>query len=151
MLLGLGLRLRRRSVRGSTVVDVVAASRRSRSRGRALRAATLVIVAVVVIVAVDDDVAHVTALVVLRQGLVVKVGLGVLRDDVPGVEETGDEAEDAEEDVDDGVAAADASLYPDCWNWRACVSMTQIDREGRLWKSGQVRGRARGSRSERTR
>lgn len=34
-------------------------------------------------------------------------------DDVPGVQEAGDEAEAAEEDVDEGVGAADAGFDPD--------------------------------------
>ena len=38
--------------------------------------------------------------------------LGVLCDDVPGVEEAGDIAEDGEENVDEGVGAADAALDP---------------------------------------
>lgn len=38
----------------------------------------------------------------------------VLRDDVPGVQEAREEAEDAEEEVDEGVGGADAGFYPDC-------------------------------------
>ncbi len=41
------------------------------------------------------------------------IWLGELGDDVPGVEEAGDEAEHAETDVDEGVGAADAGLDPD--------------------------------------
>lgn len=52
--------------------------------------------------------------VVLGNGLVLVGRLGVLCDDVPGVQEAGDDAEDAEEDVDDGVGGADAALDPDC-------------------------------------
>lgn len=55
-------------------------------------------------VAVDEDVGHAAALaVMLREGVVFAGGLGVLDNDVPGVDEAGDEAEDAEENVDDGV------------------------------------------------
>jgi hypothetical protein len=41
------------------------------------------------------------------------VGNWEFRDDVPGVQEAGDVAEHAEEDVDDGVGGADATLDPD--------------------------------------
>ena len=44
---------------------------------------------------------------------VVVVGFGVEGDDVPGVEEAGDVAEGAEEDVDEGVGGADAGFDPD--------------------------------------
>lgn len=54
-----------------------------------------------------------TALGVLVDGLVLVGGLGVLGDDVPGVQEAGDVAEDAEEDVDERVGAADSTLDPD--------------------------------------
>lgn len=40
--------------------------------------------------------------------------LGKLGDDVPGVEEAGQEAQRAEEDVDEGVGGAEAAFYPDC-------------------------------------
>lgn len=43
----------------------------------------------------------------------VVVGVGVLEDYVPGVEEAREEAEAAERDVDEGVCAADAALDPD--------------------------------------
>jgi hypothetical protein len=39
--------------------------------------------------------------------------LGVLGDNVPGVEQAGDEAEDAEQNVDEGIGRAKAALYPD--------------------------------------
>ena len=45
--------------------------------------------------------------------VVVVVGFGVEGDDVPGVEEAGDVAEGAEEDVDEGVGGADAGFDPD--------------------------------------
>lgn len=44
---------------------------------------------------------------------VVGLQLGVLGDDVPGVEEAWDETEHAEEDVDEGVGGAEAGLDPD--------------------------------------
>ena len=62
----------------------------------------------------DVDVRHASTLAVLRNGLVLVGRLGILRDDVPGVEKTGDVTEDAEEDVDEGVGAADAAFDPDC-------------------------------------
>lgn len=38
----------------------------------------------------------------------------VLGDDVPGVQQAGDEAEGAEEDVDQGVGGAEAGFDPYC-------------------------------------
>jgi len=68
----------------------------------------------VIIGTVDDDVAHATALCILaRQGLIFVVGIGELGNDVPGVDQAGEVAENEEEDVDDGVGAADAALDPD--------------------------------------
>jgi hypothetical protein len=40
------------------------------------------------------------------------VGIGVLEDGVPGVEQAGEEAEAAQGDVDEGVGRADSALYP---------------------------------------
>lgn len=57
---------------------------------------------------------HASALAVLRQGLVLVRRLGVFRDDVPRVEKAGEVAEDAEEDVDEGIGAAETDLDPDC-------------------------------------
>jgi hypothetical protein len=45
--------------------------------------------------------------------LVLLVGVGILQDDVPGVQETGQETETAECDVDERVGATHALLYPD--------------------------------------
>lgn len=60
------------------------------------------------------DVVVMLALAILRQALVsLVVGVGVLGDDVPGVKDSGNDAEDAEEDVNDRVGAADAALHPD--------------------------------------
>lgn len=73
----------------------------------------LVIVASGGAVLLDVDVGDAAALAVARQGLVLVGGLGELGDDVPGVEEARDEAEAAEEDVDERVGAADAALDPD--------------------------------------
>lgn len=51
---------------------------------------------------------------VVGYGLVfVVVGFGVEGDDVPGVQEAGDVAEGAEEDVDEAVGGADAGFDPD--------------------------------------
>lgn len=64
-------------------------------------------------VGLDVDVGDPAAsLGVLGEG-VVGLKLGVLGDDVPGVEEAGDEAEHAEEDVDEGVGGAETGLDPD--------------------------------------
>lgn len=57
---------------------------------------------------------HASALAILRQGLVLVRRLGVFRDDVPRVEKAGEVAENAEEDVDEGVGAAETDLDPDC-------------------------------------
>jgi hypothetical protein len=65
---------------------------------------------------VRDDVVCGAALLV-GDLLVVLVGLGVLEDDVPRVEEAGEHAETAEADVDERVGAADALLDP---YWRSC-------------------------------
>lgn len=46
--------------------------------------------------------------------VLVVVLVGELGDDVPCVEQAGDESKDAKEDVDDGVGGADAALDPDC-------------------------------------
>jgi hypothetical protein len=92
--------------------------------------------ALAVAAVVDKDV-DAAVLGVLRDGLIVVVigGLGVLGDDVPGVEEAGDlgwgrllvgdglggeegrgtyVAEEEEKDVENGVGGAYAALYPDC-------------------------------------
>lgn len=44
----------------------------------------------------------------------VLVGVGRHGDDVPGVQQAGQESETAEGDVDEGVGSAEAALYPDC-------------------------------------
>jgi hypothetical protein len=62
--------------------------------------------------ALDVDVGDAAALAA-GEGLVLVGRLGVLCDDVPGVQEAGQEAEDSEADVDEGVGAADAALDPD--------------------------------------
>lgn len=49
---------------------------------------------------------------ILRED-VVGLQLGVLGDDVPGVQEAGDETEHTEEDVDERVGGAEAGLDPD--------------------------------------
>lgn len=67
-----------------------------------------------VLVLRDDDICHAAVLRVADALVVGVVGLRELGDDVPGVEEAREEAEDAEEDVDDRVGAADSTLDPDC-------------------------------------
>ncbi|KAI9152168.1 hypothetical protein HJFPF1_09393 [Paramyrothecium foliicola] len=59
------------------------------------------------------DVGNAATLLVLRQRLVLVGRFGVLRDDVPGVQEAGNITEDGEEDVDERVGAADTALDPD--------------------------------------
>jgi hypothetical protein len=61
----------------------------------------------------DVDVCDAAAALLVGNSLVLVRRLGVLGDDVPGVEQAGDEAEDAEEDVAEGVGATDAALDPD--------------------------------------
>lgn len=60
----------------------------------------------------DIIVCHTAALGFLVDLLVRRVG--VLRDDVPGVDETGEETQTAEGDVDEGVGRAEAALDPYC-------------------------------------
>lgn len=61
-----------------------------------------------------------------RNGFVyerIVVGLGILEDDVPGVQETRDVAEAAESEVDDRVRCADAHFNPYCLgevSWVPC-------------------------------
>ena len=95
----------------------------------------LVALAAAAMAAVVDKDVDAAVLGVLGEGLVVVVvgRLGVLGDDVPGVEEAWDlwrarvlvgldwgrkeetyVAQDEEEDVDDRVGGADAAFYPDC-------------------------------------
>ena len=52
--------------------------------------------------------------IVDRDALVFIFGFGVERDDVPGVQQAGNVAEGAEEDVDQGVGGADARFDPNC-------------------------------------
>lgn len=59
----------------------------------------------------DIDICNAAAF--LGQRLVLVRWLGELGDDVPRVEEAGDEAETAEEDVNNRVGAADSAFYPD--------------------------------------
>ncbi len=136
---------------GSAVVHVVLWLGRG-SGGSAGRGDVAAVVAAVV--GVHDDVGDAAAaLGILGDRLVVELGLGVLGDDVPSMEETGDlgtvrttnkdesagrerarqrergeetyKAQDAEQNVDDGVSGANAALDPD---WRG---MLAIKRTGR--------------------
>lgn len=66
--------------------------------------------------------AGVAALGVLVDSLVLVGRLGVLGDDVPGVEEAGDVAQNAQQNVDERVGTADSALDPDCRNMLAKVS-----------------------------
>lgn len=50
---------------------------------------------------------------VIRDLPVTVIWVGILKDDVPGVEKTREETETAEGDVDQRVSRAYASLYPD--------------------------------------
>lgn len=76
-------------------------------------AAAVAVVLARVVLNVDVRDAAIAALAVLADLLVLVRWFGELGDNVPGVEEAGDEAEDAEEDVDDGVGGADTALDPD--------------------------------------
>lgn len=64
---------------------------------------------------VDDHPARPPGLLV--DLLVVVVGIGVLRDDVPRMQKSGDEAQHAQRDVDDRVAGADSTLHPNRKRW----------------------------------
>lgn len=61
----------------------------------------------------DVDIGDSAPLAISRERLVLVWWLGVLGDDVPGVQQAGDQAENAEEDVDQGVCAADTAFDPD--------------------------------------
>jgi len=61
----------------------------------------------------DVDVCDSAAFAIVGDGLILVGGLGELGDDVPSMEKAGDEAEEAEENVDERVGAADATLDPD--------------------------------------
>lgn len=78
----------------------------------------------------DMGVFDIPAPVGARDGLVVGVivvRLGVFEDDVPGVEETGDVAQTAEGEVDDGVGGADAYFDP---YWRECGLVDYSEDDG---------------------
>jgi len=98
----------------STVADV---GRGVVLRGTGLLAGLLGVGAVAVAVAVDEDVGDAAALAVLGDGFVLVVRVGELGDDVPCVDEAGDVAKEAEEDVDEGVCGAEAALHPDGEGW----------------------------------
>lgn len=66
-----------------------------------------------------------------RVGLVtdiIVIRLGVLEDDVPCVEETGDVAKTAESEVDNGVSSANAHLDPD-WRRKELKPMSKDGKE----------------------
>jgi hypothetical protein len=70
---------------------------------------------------------------ILREGFVVEV-VGVFGNNVPGVQEAGDVAERAEEEVEQGVEGAETALDPDC---RRLVSK----RDSVWWVDGGKEGR----------
>lgn len=109
----------------------------------------------------DVDICNVAAF--LGQRLILVCRFGVLGDDVPCVNEAGDEAEAAEEDVDDGVGAADTALYPD---YRVLMLAIHISTKlgysegaseedkawgGQWWTYQVVEGKGRPTRRERCR
>lgn len=77
----------------------------------------LLMVARLLNVDICDTAATSAVLVVLGYGFVLVGRFGVLGDDVPSVEEAGDKAENAEQDVDERVGAADTALDPDYFYW----------------------------------
>lgn len=82
--------------------------------------ATLVVVTGLLVVNKDVDALTTFPVTMARfvgDAVVVEWWGRVLRDDVPGVQEAGEEAEDAEEEVDEGVGGADARFYPDRQRW----------------------------------
>ena len=95
----------------SAVVDIVRGGRlRTRLSGRLL----LLLLLLLLPGRLDVDVSNATVLSVgkLRHALVLD-GVGELGDNVPRVQQAGDEAQTAQEDVDERVGAADATLNPD--------------------------------------
>lgn len=75
-----------------------------------------------ILLVVNDHIRHATTTTAIAVStlpladtlVVVVIGLGILGDYVPRVEQTGDVAQDAEEDIDYGVSGTDAALDPDC-------------------------------------
>lgn len=64
-----------------------------------------------------------TAALVVRHWAVAVIRIGILEDDVPGVEKAGEEAETAEGDVDEGVGGADTALYPYYRSVSSCIGV----------------------------
>lgn len=70
----------------------------------------------------NDHIRHATATTAIAVStlpladtlVVLIIGLGILGDYVPRVEQTGDVAQNAEEDINYGVSGTDAALDPDC-------------------------------------
>lgn len=105
-------RILRRVASGGAVVHV------SLSLGLLVLVGTLLVATtgLVAVLIVDKDIDALTTFNTAGLiGVVVEWRGRVLRDDVPGVQEAGQEAEDAEEEVDEGVGGADAGFYPDCF------------------------------------
>lgn len=90
------------------------ACRSWRRRGRPIVTAVLLAAIVSSRGFVTDEVVGDAATFGVRNGFVVVVALWVAGDDVPGVQEAREVAQDAEEDVDQGVARTDARFDPDC-------------------------------------
>lgn len=63
--------------------------------------------------ALDVDVGNTAALAIIGDGLVLVGRLGEFGNDVPGVKEARNVSEDAEQNVDERVCAADSALDPD--------------------------------------
>ena len=59
------------------------------------------------------DVGYAAAFWILTERFVFR-DVGVFGDDVPGVEETGEEAQTAEGEINEGVDGAETRLDPDC-------------------------------------
>ena len=81
--------------------------------GLRLRLGLLVLCLVMALRALDVDVGNTAALAIIRNGLVLVGWLGEFGNDVPGVKKTGDVSEDAKQNVDERVCAADSALDPD--------------------------------------
>ena len=94
----------------------------------------------------DVDVSDLAVFGILADGLV-RGDVGVFGDDVPGVQEAGEEAKTAEGEVDEGVDGAEAGFHPDCggevrvWVWDGDVEWrTYLRVGGRGWRLGRGRG-----------
>lgn len=73
----------------------------------------------------DVDVGNAASLGILCERLVFN-DVGVFGDDVPGVEEAGEEAETAEAEIDKGVDGAKTGLDPNCGNLSMLLRVKSI-------------------------